>query len=200
MKYNTDEINSHIFFSDYAFCTNGNNTMDIFDEKYKYIFEKHGNYKMIDIDIRNKKKKYIVFENGVIFSKHEYKDQNVISWGKVFNNQDRTEEFVYNGKWFNRAKFILFAFQNFDMNDITKSVDFIDGDKTNYRLNNLRIIDCEVNTTQKGYYFDTQSKKYKASIRINKRQKHLGYFQTEEEAHIAYVNAKKFGIFPNKAK
>jgi hypothetical protein len=33
-------------------------------------------------------------------------------------------------------------------------------------------------------------KKFKSTIRINGKLKHLGYYKTEQEAHDAYVKAK----------
>jgi hypothetical protein len=140
MNFETDKISTHIFFSNYVYYSFGNSGFNIFDEKYKFIFNQHGEFKTIEISIRNKQRKYIVFENGVIFSKHDYKDSSVNIWGKVFNNKDRNEEFVYNGKWINRAKFILHAFKNYDWEEKENNVEFIDGDKTNYNIKNLRVV------------------------------------------------------------
>jgi hypothetical protein len=42
----------------------------------------------------------------------------------------------------------------------------------------------------KGYYWDKQSKKWRPSIRINGKLKHLGSFSTESEAREAYLQAK----------
>ena len=45
----------------------------------------------------------------------------------------------------------------------------------------------------KGVYWIQQRKKWQASIRINGKLRHLGHFQTEEEAHQAYIQASQKG-------
>jgi group I intron endonuclease len=41
----------------------------------------------------------------------------------------------------------------------------------------------------RGYDFDKRTGKYKARIIINKKRKHLGYYNTPEEARTAYLKA-----------
>ena len=43
----------------------------------------------------------------------------------------------------------------------------------------------------KGIDFNKTSGKWRARIRINKKRKHIGYFQTEKEAYDAYQKAQK---------
>lgn len=43
----------------------------------------------------------------------------------------------------------------------------------------------------KGCYYDKKSKKWRAEIIKNKVRKHLGYFNTEKEAHEAYLREKE---------
>jgi len=42
-----------------------------------------------------------------------------------------------------------------------------------------------------GVQLDKRSCKYKASIRVDYKPIHLGYFETKEEAHEAYITAKR---------
>ena len=89
-------------------------------------------------------------------------------------------------------------------------VDHIDGDGLNNQRHNLRIV-----TTRKNQHnrIDQRNGKlvgailanikmgkkiysyWAARIRINGKQKHLGYFKTEQEAHEAYTKAlRELGI------
>lgn len=45
-----------------------------------------------------------------------------------------------------------------------------------------------------GIYWDTHTKKYKAQLRINGKQQHLGRFETEQEAYQAYKTAKEANV------
>lgn len=42
-----------------------------------------------------------------------------------------------------------------------------------------------------GVYYNCQKKKFRAQLGINGKRKHLGYYETAEEAHEAYLIAKK---------
>ena len=79
-------------------------------------------------------------------------------------------------------------------------VDHIDDDKLNNRVDNLQIVTHRFNTykTQgeysskyKGVYYDKASNKWRSRIKINSKQKHLGYFKCELAAHKAYQKALK---------
>lgn len=76
-------------------------------------------------------------------------------------------------------------------------VDHIDGNPLNNQKSNLRICTQEQNTHNskkpntnksgfKGVYFDKVLGKYRALIRINKKQKHLGCFKKAEDAAKVY--------------
>ena len=65
--------------------------------------------------------------------------------------------------------------------------------QTDNRVENLRIVtnqQNQFNRNAKGYCFDKRCNKYQAKIQVNGQRKYLGYFDTEEEAHQAYLNAK----------
>ena len=73
-------------------------------------------------------------------------------------------------------------------------IDHIDGIKTNNHISNLRNVTNQENqwnrTKAKGYCFDKVSGKYKAQIRLNRKQINIGCYDTPEEAHQAYLNKK----------
>jgi hypothetical protein len=79
-------------------------------------------------------------------------------------------------------------------------VDHINGDKSDDRLCNLRVVTHQQNmwnqkiradsqTGYKGVSFDKRSGKYRAHIRSNGKRIHLGIFSTAEVAHKAYMVA-----------
>lgn len=71
-------------------------------------------------------------------------------------------------------------------------VDHIDGVRKNNTPNNLREATANVNQHNKvckGY--TRRGNKYQAQIMVNGAARSLGYFQTEEDARIAYLNAKR---------
>ena len=81
-------------------------------------------------------------------------------------------------------------------------VDHIDGIKTNNNILNLRWASSSQNAFNqgkpktntsgfKGISFDKGRQKYRAQININGKYKHLGYFQTAEDASHAYDEKAK---------
>lgn len=75
------------------------------------------------------------------------------------------------------------------------SLDHINGDKLDNRIENLRKATTKQNQCNqkavKGYYFNKQEKKWKAYITLNGKTKHLGYFDTKQQAREAYLRAKE---------
>jgi hypothetical protein len=72
-------------------------------------------------------------------------------------------------------------------------VDHIDRDKTNNRLENLRMAtrsENRQNTDVNGFYYHKTTGKYLARIMTNGKRKHIGLYDTEEEARAAYLAAK----------
>ena len=78
-------------------------------------------------------------------------------------------------------------------------VDHINGNTLDNRLSNLRVVTQSENlfntklyssntTGYKGVCYDKHAGKYKASIRLNGKSKHLGLYSTAEEAHTARIN------------
>jgi hypothetical protein len=80
------------------------------------------------------------------------------------------------------------------------SIDHIDGNRTDNRLCNLRLgtsrenqqnLRCHRNGNLVGATWSKRNEKWQAKIQINGKDKHLGYFQTELEAHEAYNQSIK---------
>ena len=78
-------------------------------------------------------------------------------------------------------------------------IDHIDRIRTNNSISNLRWISKSNNNRNKtkmqntsskymGVYFDKREGKYRAKIRINNKQKHIAYYDKEEEAGSAFDN------------
>lgn len=61
---------------------------------------------------------------------------------------------------------------------------------------NSLLVDCEAARGKyaKGVFWDSFHKKFKASLNIRGHAKHLGYFDLEEEALLAYNKAKRTNI------
>lgn len=94
-------------------------------------------------------------------------------------------------------KLVAMAFLAHKPNGITMVVDHIDGDKSNNKLSNLRVVSNKQNTTsyRKGYYFCKQKNKYHVRTQVNLKDIHIGFYKTEEEAREAYINAlDKYGL------
>ena len=74
-------------------------------------------------------------------------------------------------------------------------VDHIDRCRSNNSISNLRMVTRSENHQNrsgvKGYCFDKAIGKWKSLIYFNKKLKHIGYYDTEQEAHQAYLDAKK---------
>ena len=83
-------------------------------------------------------------------------------------------------------------------------IDHVDGNKLNNRIENLRDVDQSVNMQNQrkvqvsnktschlGVSFYEARGKFIAQIQLGGKQKHLGYFLTQEEASAAYLAAKR---------
>jgi len=99
-----------------------------------------------------------------------------------------------------RAHRIAFALMNGSAPDI---VDHINGNRADNRWSNLRVADAAFNAqnirraradnkaTGKLGVSVAPSGRFQARIMVNKRSKHLGNFDTPDQAHAAYVEAKR---------
>ena len=89
------------------------------------------------------------------------------------------------------------------------SVDHIDGDMSNNKKSNLRLLTPQQNqmaynkssdafsSPWRGVYFCNEKKKNAAQITHNRKRKFLGYFTCGREAAMAYnIKAQELGFFP----
>jgi hypothetical protein len=93
-------------------------------------------------------------------------------------------------------------------------IDHINGDPDDNRISNLRLVtnteNCRNTTIPKNNstgrigvspYFYNGRRKYLARIRVDGKLKHLGYFETVEEAGLAREGAEKeYGFHPNHGR
>ncbi len=94
---------------------------------------------------------------------------------------------------------IAMAFLNHKPCGYKLVVDHIDNNKLNNNVSNLRIVTNRENTSRKnigsskyiGVFWCNTYKKWQSRIRINGDSKHLGYYKTEYDAHLAYKNKLK---------
>lgn len=79
-----------------------------------------------------------------------------------------------------------------------KEIDHINGIRDDNRICNLREVDRRQNSQNNikhrngklvGTHFDKKVKKWRSTIKINGKNKYLGWFKTEIEAHNEYINA-----------
>ena len=86
------------------------------------------------------------------------------------------------------AWFMTYGNVNFEL------LDHKDINKSNNKIDNLRIISSQQNSfnkNSKGYCFDKSRNKWLSKIKLNGKTIYLGRYNTEEEARQAYLNAKK---------
>lgn len=77
---------------------------------------------------------------------------------------------------------------------------FVDGDRLNFKKNNLKIEPIKIaafrrraqrnsSSKYKGVFWNTKAQKWQAGIKIDGKRKHLGFFKNEDQAGIAYNHA-----------
>lgn len=102
----------------------------------------------------------------------------------------------------------LYVYGHFPPDDI----DHINGDRTDNRINNLRLATRSQNNMNarkrtvnksgfKGVSWHSGAHKWRATIMLDRHQTHLGFYDAPELAHAAYVAAaqKHFGDFARAA-
>ena len=91
-------------------------------------------------------------------------------------------------------RLVAACFLGLDINDLSKTIDHINHNRSDNHVDNLRIATLQEQQWNrkepKGYYFNKRKKKYQATIVKNYKNIFLGLFNTAEEAHQAYLNAK----------
>ena len=135
------------------------------------------------------------YENDKLYRLHKGHNK----WYCV-NDSVSTKRYIYiriNYKQYALHRLVyLYHNPNWNIYDSSKNniIDHIDKNRLNNKIENLRVITQQencFNTNAKGYCFNKQTNKYHAKICINGASIYLGYYDTEEEAHNVYLNAKE---------
>lgn len=99
-----------------------------------------------------------------------------------------------NKKEYKQHRIIASAFLGLDISNLTIQVDHRNGIRHDNRLDNLRLVTHQQNqhnrTKARGYTWNKTIGKWNSSIKINSRRIHLGYFESEDDARQAYLDAK----------
>ena len=82
-------------------------------------------------------------------------------------------------------------------------IDHINGNRSDNRIQNLRVVTQQQNSHNqqninkrnksgfRGVCWNRKSSKWQASISVNSKTIYIGVFSTPENAHLAYLDAKK---------
>ena len=148
----------------------------------------------MEIELHGNKLK--VFECGKVLvlgktkpNKGEYYEKKCKSTNKGYKRLELCHE--GKGKQYLIHRIIAYAYLGLDIHNPKQVIDHINRDKLDNQVSNLRIVsnqENQFNTNAKGYY--KKGNKYEAKIQINGKKIYLGYFETTEEAHNAYLQAK----------
>ena len=146
--------------------------------------------------------KLLVYLNGMILRYSDKSSCRIVKGWKLIkgclSNQGYKVVFL-NNKRYSVHRIIAYAFLGLDINNPKQCIDHIDRNKLNNSLNNLRIVSHQENMFNKNVKGYTKSKnKYRAYINLNHQRLNIGYFNTKEEAHQAYLKEKeKYHIIPS---
>ena len=147
--------------------------------------------------INGREMKYDLESREIWGQNHHFKDKR---WEVKSVTRCKTG---YLGMDISRKKYlhhrIIYKFYNpdWDIENDSKnnSIDHINGTTTDNRIQNLRNVTHQQNqwnrTKAKGYCWSKAMKKWQASINLDDKQIHLGFFDLEEDARNAYLEAKK---------
>lgn len=134
--------------------------------------------------------------------------------GKEITCQAKNGYIVFNiGGVMYLAHRVIFAIDNaIEIADLPEQIDHIDTVRTNNRRNNLRPATSQQNSHNmsissantsgyKGVTWSKQRNKWRATIDLNGKQRHLWFFEDPVWAHAAYIAAanENFGEFARAA-
>lgn len=153
--------------------------------------------------------KIIVLANKkiVFLDAEDYENLKNFKWS--YHSQGYA--FTRTSRKLGKRKHILMHRMIMNVNDSTQEVDHINGNRLDNRKVNLRIVTRSENgrnqlpqkrnksSKYKGVSFYKPTKKWRASIKFNKKSYNLGYFVSEIDAALEY-NKKAKELFGEYAK
>ena len=132
--------------------------------------------------------------NGVLWRKFRGLDWRPVN---AKPNKLGYSQVGWNGKWYSYHRLVYVLSTGHDISE-NMQIDHIDGDPTNNRIENLRVVTIRENQQNRiehrnghlvGTCWNKRAKRWVAHIYIKGQNKHLGLFSTQEEAHEAYLEA-----------
>lgn len=137
-------------------------------------------------------RRLVVCENGDVYGFDRWSGEMYL-----IANVDNSHGYNHikcGGKGVFRHRIMGYTFLGLDIDNPKDQIDHIDGNKLNNSLNNLRIVNNQQNnwnkTKAKGFHWAKRDKKWRAQIKLNGKIIHLGSYDSESEAHTAYLKAK----------
>lgn len=131
-------------------------------------------------------------ETGQVFWKKRPSNRVLIG-AEVGNHNDQGYKICrFKGKAL-RVHHIVWALNTEELPK--RFIDHINGKRDDNRIENLRIVSNSENLQNmkqaRGYTYHKKLNKWMAKLSVNKEHKYLGVFETEKEAHEAYLSAKR---------
>jgi hypothetical protein len=137
-----------------------------------------------------------VYRNGDIY-RWRCNKKNGVNYVQVKNTANANygyNQIKCNKKRYLRHRIMGYCFLGLDIDDPKQQIDHIDRIKLNNHVSNLRIVTSQQNCFNKGakgYYWNKKANKWQSSIALNGKSTFLGLFDTEDDAHNAYLDAKE---------
>jgi hypothetical protein len=149
----------------------------------------------------------LAISHDYVLSAFDYQDGNLIRKSGRVNEIGQIAGCVHKGTGYihvkikakaHKAHRLVFLYHH---GYLPEFVDHIDGDKSNNRIENLRLATysqnqhnrklCSTNTSGvKGVYWDKRKKKWRGRIESMGKKIHVGYWDTLEEAEAAMTIAR----------
>ena len=133
--------------------------------------------------------------NGeVLEAKIDIDDFNITKNHKWFADYNKPSEFYYVYDSKNKISLHRLLINPGSFKENKLMVDHINRDTLDNTRKNLRIVtnqENQFNGRYKGYYYNTHNKKWITLIRLNGKQKHIGLYNTEQEARESYLKVKE---------
>jgi len=137
-------------------------------------------------------KELFYYENGKLFNRFKRSGSALAGEEAGCLDTYGYGQIKINGKLYKTHR-LIYMYHNGEITD-NLHIDHIDRDKSNNNIENLRLVtrqENQWNRGDKGYCFHKRDNKFQASIKLNGKRIHLGYFDTAEEARAAYLEAKE---------